>query len=215
MAIVFNEEIVKKVCDENSIVCDLSSQASIDATLGKLAVATCSEENWLGCGIDRNAFDLGNCVLKIDKEFYVSTEDQDAYEDYIDTHYEGEDDYPDTYSFNHIEDASDSTVASDQGITEIENYCNVLEYGLDGSFAQIYAATSNGNIILMEKCNTNFYDLPDCFEILEEYDNLYCDIHEDNVGLNHYGNLVILDSGFEFNWDKIVEKLGIPKIVND
>ena len=179
----------------------------LDRALVETAVKVCNHDSYIGAGIERSAFSFKDFVIKVSKEFYVDINDEIAEDDF--NQWCDEEDEDKTCYYNYLEDMEYSKCESEQGLQEIKNYEAVLNSGIEeiqNHFAEIYCCSSNGNIIVMEKCEPA-EDVDE--ELLSLYDSLYEDIHCDNVGLNKDNRMVVLDLGFAFHWDEIYIYFGV------
>lgn len=209
MAYIFNEEKLNEILKRYNIEYDDNAANKYDKALNDLAIAACDDDNWMGAGISRNGFDLGDCVLKVSKFYYVNAYDESAEEEYYDDTYpEDREDYG--WAFDCLENLNDSQFIEDQSLNEIRNY--VIGKSMrrcNKHYAEIYAATSNGLVELVEKCKEYYSeDYPEKTkkkfkQLLKQYRHAYDDIHSGNIGINKNGDLVIIDLGYEFNWDWI------------
>lgn len=209
MAYIFNEEKLNEILKRYNIEYDDNAANKYDKALNDLAIATCSDDNWMGAGISRNGFDLGDCVLKVSKLYYVNDDDEFAEEDYYeDVSYDDREDFGWTY--NYLENLNRSQATEEQSLNEINNYAiGKSMRKCNKHYAEIYAATSNGLVELVEKCSkVCFENYPEKIykkmkQLLRQYRQAYEDIHNNNIGINKDGDLVIIDLGFEFNWNII------------
>lgn len=216
MSYIFNRGVLLKELEKHNIKAELDTQEHIDHALVELAQQICNSDNFLGAGIDRSAFYCSNkTVLKVSKQYYVDYEDNVAREDYYDDYGYDEEDSEYGWEFNNLDLVETSTEKTHQSEVEIKNFiqASLLDKIKDHIF-KIYAATTNGAVMLVERCAIGDYDYNKIAEAGEAFSQVYEDVHENNLGINSKNNIVLIDLGFEEDWYKICEHYNVtPRII--
>lgn len=216
MSYIFNRGMLLKELENHNIKAELDTPEHIDHALVELAQQICNSDNFLGAGIDRSAFYCSNkTVLKVSKQYYIDSEDEVAREDYYSNYGYDEEDIEYGWELNNLDLAETSTQKTHQSEVEIKNFiqASILDKIKDHIF-KIYAATTNGAIMLVERCKREKYDYNMFVVAGEEFGQVYEDVHENNLGVNSKNNIVLIDLGFEEDWYKICEHYEVaPRII--
>lgn len=218
MSYIFNKGMLLKELREHHIDAALDTPEQIDNALVELAQKLCNSDNFLGAGIDRSAFYCSNkTVLKVSKEYYVDYEDEIAMENYYDNsvYDEEEEQLECGWEFNDLDLAKTSTQKAPQSEVEIKNFiqASILDK-IKNHIFKIYAATSNGAVMLVERCTRGNHDYNEFKEAGKEFNQIYTDVHENNLGVNSKNNIVLIDLGFDEDWYQICEYYDVtPRII--
>ena len=172
----------------------LKEKDYVDKLLSDMLSLAVRSGGFLGAGIGRSAFALGNYVLKVASSL-VNVESSDYDEKYYDMY--------DKSASAHMANADFKDEGFSQNRNEVEWYLNPKNSHRLSDTAAIYACSENYAIELVERCEfLSGSDYDDMFDegteigcLYQYYDYNYCDIHEDNVALNKDGKLVIIDLG--------------------
>ena len=167
----------------------------VDKLLSNMLSLAIQNGGYLGAGIGRSAFALGNYVLKVVRSI-VNCEESDYHKEYYDMY--------DKSSSAHTVPTDRKNEGFNQNYQEVQWYINPKNAYRLTDTAAIYACSENYAIELVERCEyvsgSDYDDLYDeeteIGSLFQYYDCNYCDIHEDNVALNKDGKLVIIDLGW-------------------
>ena len=174
----------------------LKEKDYVDKLLSDMLSLAVKSGGFLGAGIGRSAFALGNYVLKVARSL-VNVEADDIHEEYYDMY--------DKSASAHTIPTDFKDEGFNQNRNEVEWYINPAHKHYLTDAAAIYACSDNYAIELVERCEfLSGDDYDDMYNeeteiggLFEYYNCNYCDIHEDNVALNRDGKLVIVDLGWE------------------
>lgn len=196
--LINKDEFVKCAVDAGLFVDEkmLSSESYVDSILQNLLKIAQLADGYLGSGIGRSAFKLGNYVLKVARSIVNVEEDMWSDSPYA-TPYDKSDEI-NSLTLNRADEGFN------QNYQECNWYLNKRNQAYLTDAAGLYAFSSNYAIELAEYCELlSGDDYEDLYDEESEigglfayYDSHYRDIHEDNVGLNKDGKLVILDLGW-------------------
>ena len=185
---------------------DFLSDQKVDVLIQALVDKTYNEGSYEGAGIARSCFinHSGQCAIKVDKDFYTDYSDEYAREDYDDKFFWGEQwsEWVDgEWAINSLNIITHNPkyIACDQNIQEIDAYnqlmktkSHLLEY-----VPRLYAISTNKTVEILEYCD---YCSEDAYladkERFNVINNHFDDAHDQNLGINSRGKLVILDIGF-------------------
>lgn len=174
----------------------LKEKDYVDKLLSDMLSLAVRSGGFLGAGIGRSAFALGNYVLKVARSL-VNVESSDYEEKYYDMY--------DKSASAHMANADFEDEGFIQNRNEVNWYTDPAHKSYLTDAAAIYACSENYAIELVERCEfLSGDDYDDMYNeeteiggLFEYYNCHYCDIHEDNVALNKNGKLVIVDLGWE------------------
>lgn len=205
MSTVYSFSGFARVLIKNGIefsIRDFLKPEKVDELIEKLIAKTCDEFSYIGAGIARACFvdGWGECAIKVNKEFYTDFSDEDARDSY--SSYCWYEETPYVYggwAINKLDEVVKSkSPCCEQNYEEISAYESFLEEKSNvlGYVSKIYAVSSNWQVEIVEYCDT-------CTDTItrENYNrrnfiyNNFVDAHDNNLGYNRQGQLVILDFG--------------------
>ena len=174
----------------------LKEKDYVDKLLSDMLSLAVRSGGFLGAGIGRSAFALGNYVLKVARSL-VNVEADGIHEEYYDMY--------DKSASAHIVPTDPRDEGFIQNRNEVNWYTDPAHKHYLSDAAAVYACSDNYAIELVERCEfLSGDDYDDMYNeeteiggLFEYYNCNYCDIHEDNVALNRDGKLVIVDLGWE------------------
>lgn len=194
MSTVLNKEKFAKILELKDIdfnVADFENQALVDGYIEQIVKYTCDGSTFAGAGISRSCFTsrLANCAIKVVKNFYIDPNDEEAL-------------YDEVQPFDDLKSILKFSKEDGIDIHQTENEVNFfIEHPeLREHLAEVYAYSSNYAVSIMELCfiqdNNGNYDYGEYCDLdrWAHKRGLY-DVHEENVGYNQQGKMVILDYG--------------------
>ena len=204
MSNVYSFSGFAKVLIENGIlfsIRDFLDDKKVDELIQLVIDKQCNEDTYIGAGVERSCFipREGSYAIKVDKSYYTNYYDEGAryeYEAYTyDNHlicYDG------GWVIDSLENITKFDICCEQNVNEIHNYNAIIQNHkhLREFIPQMIAVSSNYCVEIMERCSychsSPYYSHYARFNFI---DDNFSDAHEDNLGLNRFGKLVILDLG--------------------
>ena len=159
-----------------------------DSIIQRITEIAVAGGNFLGCGIGRTVYGLGNFVIKVARSIVNEEED-----DWDDNWYYCYDKSPSATFLDYSD--------RDDGMKQNRNEAEFVQ--LCGKFhadniAAVYATSSNYAVSICERCH--MVPMSEWTEEENErYEHLgqqYQDLHEFNVAFNNKGRMVVIDLGF-------------------
>jgi hypothetical protein len=206
MCTVYSFSGFSRVLIKNGIrfsIRDFLDPEKVDKLIEQLIEKTCDKYSYTGAGISRACFlpDFGDCAIKVNKDFYTDYSDENAREEYSSLFWNKKEYVYGGWQINRLDEVvSSKEPCCDQNADEIRNYLRFLE-NKDNRLnyvPKLYAVSSNWQVEIFEYCDyyTGDEELDTEQEKrFEEINNCFYDAHDDNLGYNRQGNLVILDFG--------------------